>query len=131
FRGYSLFAAAILALLSGSDIDRASESSPSIWRRLLWTSVVAGSAALLAYYYVISHVSHLADGLHRADRHVVLVWGGAILISLLFVFLPRIRTLVPAILCALAMMDASLTIRLSQPLVSDAGFFLPMWNRID
>jgi hypothetical protein len=131
FRGYSLFAAAILALLSGSDIDRASELSPSIWRRLLWTSVVAGSAALLAYYYVISHVSHLAEGLHRADRHVVLVWGGAILISLLFVFLPRIRTLLPAILCALAMMDASLTIRLSQPLVSDAGFFLPMWNRID
>jgi len=131
FRGYSLFAAAILALLSGSDIDRASESSPSIWRRLLCTSFAAGSAALLAYYYVISHVSHLPQGLHRANRHVVLVWGGAILISLLFVILPKSRTLLPAMLCALAMMDASLTIRLSQPLVSDGGFFLPMWKRID
>jgi hypothetical protein len=132
FRGYAIFIAMVLAILAGKNLHSAcTQSSSRIWKQFFFASLGVAAAALLSYRYVISHVSNLPDGLHRANRQVLLVWLSCVVISLLFSTLPRTRAWLPFLFCVVAMIDASLTIRISQPLVSESSFFGPMWKRID
>jgi hypothetical protein len=132
FRGYAIFMAMVLAILAAKNLHSAcTQSSSRIWKQFFFASLGVAAAALLSYRYVISHVSNLPDGLHRANRQVLLVWLSCVVISLFFSTIPRTRAWLPFLFCVVAMMDASLTIRISQPLVSDNSFFGPMWKRID
>lgn len=132
FRGYAIFTAMALAILAAKDLHCAfTQTSSRIWKQFLFTSLGVAAAALLSYRYVISHVSNLPEGLHRANRHILLVWLSCVLMSLLFLLAPRTRAWLPFLFCVVSIMDASLTIGISQSLVSDSSFFGPMSRRID
>ena len=132
FRAYALFAAAILALIAGRDLTKATRSSETrIWKLLLAISSLASIAALCSYLYVISHVANLGDQLHRANRHLGRIWFGAVGISLLLLLVHRTRKWLPMFFVILAIMDASLTIRLSQDFVFDAGRTRVLLKEVD
>ena len=132
FRGYAIFTAMALAMLAAKDLHCAlTQASSRIWKQFFFTSLGVAAAALLSYRYVISHVSILPDGLHLANRHILLIWLGCVLMSLLFLLVPKTRAWLPFLFCIVCIVDASLTIRISQSLVSDSSFFGPMWRRID
>jgi hypothetical protein len=139
FRGYAIFCAVVLAILAARDIDdAASEESSRIWKRLLGISLVTAIAAALCYYHVIFQVMRLdglplavrLNGVRVANLHLGFTWCGIVLISLTPLIWAGTKKWMPLFFCVLALLDASLTIRISQPFVADA-IFRPMWKRID
>lgn len=132
FRGYAIFGAAVLALAGTRDLQLALVSSlPRIWKSLVIISAIAAITAFSAYHHVISLGLRLAAGPRRANQHLMLVWAGSFLIFLVLLILPRKRKAAPILLCLLALIDVFYTARISQPLISDASFFLPLWTRAD
>jgi hypothetical protein len=133
FRGYAIFGAAVLALAGVRDLDIArNENRSRIWKLLALVSILAASAAIFSYHHVLSEAALLVDGPQRGDRQVILVWIGSALLSGVFLILPRMRKkALPIFLCLIAIADGSYTIRISQPLISDSGFFGPLWARTD
>jgi len=133
FRGYAIFGAAVLALAGAGDLDIArNDNRRRIWKRLALVSILAASAAIFSYYHVLSEAALLVDGPQRGNRQVILVWIGSALLSCVFLIFPRMRKkALPILLCLIAIADGSYTIRISQPLISDSGFFGPLWARTD
>jgi len=132
FRGYAIFAAAVLAIAGAKDLQLGrSGSFPRIWKSLAIVSAAIAIAAIFSYHRVISQGLRLADGFQRANQHLILVWAGSCFAFLLLLISPRVRKAVPILLCLLALTDVFYTARISQPLVSDAGTFGPLWARAD
>ena len=136
FRGYAIFCAVVLAILAARDLDHAAiekENSLRIWKRLFWVSLFTAIAAAFCYRYVISQVVRLDGmrlGLRTANLHLGVVWSGMVLISLIPLIRVGTKSWVPALFCVLALFDASLTMRISQPMVSDADL-RTKWERVD
>ena len=132
FRAYAIFAAAVFAVAGTQELQRGrGGNSPQVWKRLASLSVAIAIAAFFSYRHVISQGWRLADGFPRAHHQLILVWAGSCLIFLLFLISPRMRKAAPALLCFLALTDVFYTARISEPLVSDEGFFVPLWASID
>jgi hypothetical protein len=122
FRGYAIFPAFVLAILAAKDIESEKEQLKTrIWIKLSVLALITSVAAFYAYLYVTSHVTNLGDQFHRANRHLSRVWLGAVAVTLLLAIFRRIRKWVPLLFVLLALMDASLTFRLSQDYVSEPG----------
>jgi hypothetical protein len=132
FRGYAIFCAFVLAILAAKDIDSETRKSRTqIWIVLSAVSVVASLGALCAYISVMAHVTNLGEQFHRANRHLARIWFGAVAIFLILAIFRRTRKWLPLFLAILAIMDASLTLRLSQDFVSDAGWQRTLLNEVD
>lgn len=132
FRGYPIFSAAVLALLATRDLEVAIQNAETrIWRQLAVLSLTASMAAVWAYVHVVSHVTHLGDQFHLSNLHLAGIWFGAIAASVLLLLFRRTRKWLPVLFAVLAILDASLTLRLSQKFVSDDGRTYSLLSRID
>jgi hypothetical protein len=132
FRAYAIFAAAVLAIAGSKDLQLGLAGRfPRIWKRLAIISFTVAIAAIFSYHHIISQGLRLAENFQRANHQVVLVWAGSCLIFLVLLMWPQMRRATPILLCLLAITDVFYTARISQPLVSDAGFFGPLWTRTD
>jgi hypothetical protein len=132
FRGYAIFAAAVLALLATRDLEEAiREPKTQIWQQLLALSLATSVAALYVYGRVISHVANLGDQFHLSNWHLVSIWFGAVGISLLLLLFQNARKRVISLFAVLAIMDACFTLRLSQDFVSDSGRSRSVLRRAD
>jgi hypothetical protein len=122
FRAYAIFSAAVLALLATRDLTAAvPKPETRIWRQLVLISLATSVAAVCTYTYVIRHVANLGTQLGLSNWHLIVTWFGAVGASLLFLLWQRTRKWFAVLLLPLAILDASLTLRLSQKFVCDSG----------
>jgi hypothetical protein len=132
FRGYAIFSAAVLALLATRDLEVATQNAETrIWRQLAILSLTASIAAVWAYVHVVSHVTHLGDQFHLSNLHLAGIWFAAIAASVLLLLFRGTRKWLPVLFGVLAILDASLTLRLSQKFVSDDGQTRSLLSRVD
>jgi hypothetical protein len=133
FRGYAMFSAMVLALLAVRDLTTAILKPESrIWRQLVVLSLIASTAAVCAYVRVVSHVVNLGDQIGLGNLHLVGIWSAAVTVSVLLFLFPGTRKWLPVLFGVLAILDASLTLRLSQKFVStDSGWGRSLVSRAD
>ncbi|PYK17111.1 MAG: hypothetical protein DME55_10940 [Verrucomicrobia bacterium] len=132
FRAYAIFSAAVLALLATRDLAAAvPRPETRIWRRLVLISLAISVAAVCAYRYVIHHVANLGNQLSLSNWHLVVTWFGAVGVSLVLLLLQRARKWFVLWFLPLAILDAGLTLRLSQTFVCDSGRTHSLPMRID
>jgi len=132
FRAYAIFCAVVLALLATGDLESAIKKPESpVWKQLLIVATLSSIAAVCTYVHVISHVNHVGSQLQRGNWHLRGIWFSAVGICLLVLLLPRMRKWFPAFLLALAIADASLTLRLSRDFISDRGQTRFLLNQVD
>jgi hypothetical protein len=119
FRGYAIFSAAVLALLATSDLEAAIQNHETrIWWQLAVLSLAASIAAVWAYVHVVSHVANLGDQFHLSNLHLAGIWFSAVAVSVLLFLFQGARKWLPVLFGVLAILDASLTLRLSQEFMS-------------
>ncbi len=132
FRAYAIFSAAVLALLATKDLAAAVRKPETrIWRQLVLISLVTAFAAVCAYTYVIHHVAKLGTQLGLSNWHLVVTWSGAIAVSLFPLLWHKTRRLFAILFLPLAILDASLTLQLSQKFVCDSGRTRSLLSRVD
>ena len=132
FRGYAIFSAAVLALLATSDLKVAIQNHQRrIWLQLAFLSLAASIAAVWAYVHVVSRVANLGDQFQLSNLHLVAIWFGAVGVSALLWLFQRARKWLPVLFGVLAILDAGLTLRLSQDFVSDSGRTRSLFSRVD
>jgi len=132
FRAYAIFSAVVLALLATSDLESAIKKPESrIWKQLLIVAILASIAAVCTYARVISHVTNVGSQLQRGNWHLVGIWSSACGVCLLVFLLPRARKWLPVFFVVLAIVDASLTLRLSRDFMSDRGRTRSLLNQVD
>ena len=132
FRGYAMFSAMILALLSMRDLNAAiSKPEARIWRQLLLASLVASVAAICVYVRVVSHVVNLGNQIGLSNLHLVGIWSGAVGVSLLLLLFSGTRKWLAILFAVLAILDAALTFHLSQDFVSDGRWTRRLLSRVD
>ena len=119
FRGYAIFAAAVLALLATSDLEAAIQNSKtSIWRQLLVLSLIGSIAAVWVYVSIVSRATDLGDQFHLSNLHLAGIWFSVVAVSMLLFLFRGTRKWLPVLFGVLAILDASLTLRLSQKFMS-------------
>ena len=132
FRCYAIFSAAVLALLATSDLEAAIQSHERrIWLQLAILSLAASIAAVWAYVHVVSRVANLGNQFHLSNLHLLGIWFGAVGVSALLLLFQRAKRWLPVLFGALAILDACLTLRLSQDFVSDSGQTRSLFSRVD
>lgn len=132
FRGYAIFSAAVLALLATSDLKVAIQNAETrIWWQLAVLSLVASIASVWAYVHVVSRVANLGDEFHLSNLHLAGIWFGAVGVSLLLLFFWRTRKWLAILFAVLAILDAALTLRLSQEFISDGRWARSVLGRVD
>jgi len=132
FRGYAMFCAAVLAMIGTKDFQYENlRDSVRIWNRLATVSVVTTIAAVFGYYKIVSSGLHLAADFSRANSQMMIVWVSSCAIVLFALLSPKARKAMPLLFCLLALADVFYTARISQPLISNAGFFGPLWAQAD
>ena len=132
FRGYAIFSAAVLALLATSDLEVANQNPETrIWRQLAVLSLTASIAAVWAYVHVVSRVTDHGDQFHLSNVHLAGIWFGAVAASVLFLLFRGTRKWLPVLFAVLAILDAGLTLRLSQDFVSESGWTRSLFSRVD
>lgn len=132
FRGYTMFSAIVLAVLTMRDLDRARrKSARAIWIKFAVVSAIVGTCACLAYFHLIHEVTDVGPWLHRANKLLVWAWGGPLVLGLLLAIVPKSRKLLPIFLVVLAIADAGQTIRLARMTVSSDSHSRHTWNRIN
>lgn len=132
FRGYAIFSAAVLALLATSDLEAAIQNHQRrIWLQLAFLSLAASIAAVWAYVHVVSRVVNMGNQFHLSNLHLVAIWFGAVGVSALLWLFQRTRKWLPILFGVLAILDAGLTLRLSQDFVSDSGRTRSLFSQVD
>jgi len=122
FRGYAIFSAAVLALLATSDLKVAIQNAETrIWWQLAVLSLAASIASVWAYVHVVSRVANLGDDFHLSNLHLAGIWFGAVGVSGLLLLSQWAKKWLPVLFGVLAILDAVLTLRLSQDFVSRSG----------
>jgi hypothetical protein len=94
-------------------------------------SLTASIAAVWVYVRVVSHVTDLGDQFHLSNLHLIGIWFGAVGVSLLFFLFRETRKWLPVLFGVLAILDAALTLYLSQDFVSDARRTRRLLSRVD
>jgi hypothetical protein len=132
FRAYAIFSAAVLALLATRDLAAAvPRPETRIWRRLVLISLAVSVAAVCAYRYVIHHVANLGNQLSLSNWHLAVTWFTAVGVCLLLLLWQRARKWFVLWFLPLAILDAGLTLRLSQTFVCDSGRTHSLLMRVD
>jgi len=132
FRAFAIFGTMVLALLAGRDLqDAIKKPSSGIWVKLLCAAVLISTGAIVSYVYIVTHFINFAEQFHRGNRHLVRIWLGASAISLVMLLFAKARRWLPALLILLALVDVSLTARLTEPLVSGGSTARRIWDRLN
>jgi hypothetical protein len=133
FRGYAIFSAAVLALLATSDLEAAIQNHETrIWWQLAVLSLAASIAAVWAYVHVVSRVANLGNQFYLSNLHLAGIWFSVVAVSVLLLLFQGTRKWLPVLFGVLAILDASLTLRLSQEFMStDSGFGHSLVRRAD
>jgi hypothetical protein len=132
FRGYAIFSAAVLALLATRDLKVATQNTETrIWRQLAALSLIASITAVWVYVHVVSHVTDLGDQFHLSNLHLAGIWFGAVGVSLLMLLFWRTRKWLAILFAVLAILDAALTLRLSQEFISVGRTTGSLLGRVD
>ena len=132
FRGYAMFSAMVLALLAIRDLDAAiSKPETRIWRHLLLVSLVASIAAVGVYVRALSHVVNLGNQIGLSNLHLVGIWFGAVGVSLSLLLFWGTRKWIAVLFAVVAILDAALTLRLSQDFMSDGRQVRALLGRVD
>ena len=133
FRGYAIFSAAVLALLATSDLEAAIQNHKTrIWWQLTVLSVAASIAAVWTYVRVVSHVTDLGNQFPLSNLHLAGIWFGVVAVAVLLFLFQGTRKWLPILFGVLAILDASLTLRLSQEFMStDSRWGRSLVNRAD
>ena len=132
FRGYAIFSAAVLALLATRDLKVAIQNAETrIWRQLAALSLAASITAVWVYVHVVSHVTDLGDQFLLSNVHLAGIWLGAVGVSIVLLLFQRARKWLPVFFAGLAILDAALTVRLSQEFISDGGWARSVHGRVD
>lgn len=132
FRAYAIFSAAVLALLAMRDLAAAVRKPETpIWRQLVLISLVTAAAAVFAYTYVVHHVPRLGTQLSLSNWHLVVTWSGTTAVSLFLLLWQRTRRWFTILFLPLAILDASLTLQLSQKFVCDTDGTRSLLSRVD
>jgi hypothetical protein len=132
FRGYAMFSAVVLALLAMRDLGAAiPKPETRIWQQLLLVSLAASIAAVCVYVRVVSHVVNLGNQIGLSNLHLVGIWFGAVGVSLLLLLFWRTRKWFAILFGVLAILDAALTLRLSQDFMSDGRRTRSLLHRVD
>ena len=132
FRASAIFSTAVLALLATRDLAVAVRKPETrIWRQLVLIALVTAAAAVCAYTYVIHHVAKLGTQLSLSNWHLVVTWSGAIAVSLFLLLWQRARRFFAILFLTLAILDALLTLQLSQKFVCDSGRTRSLLMRVD
>ncbi len=132
FRGYAMFSAMVLALLAIRDLDAAiSKPENRIWRHLLLVSLVASIAAVGVYVRALSHVVNLGNQIGLSNLHLVGIWFGAVGVSLSLLLFWGTRKWIAVLFAVVAILDAALTLRLSQDFMSDGRQVRALLGRVD
>jgi hypothetical protein len=127
-----MFSASVLALLAMKDLCEAVRRPESrIWRRLFVLSLTTGIAAIYVYTRVVSNVDNLGNQIGLSNLHLFGMWSAAITIALLLVFCSKIRIWFTGIFAVFAILDAALTLQLSQDFISDGGRTRSLLRRVD
>ncbi len=134
FRIYAMFAAIVLALLGTRDLALASRGLRSqLSTRFAIAAVALSTSAVSAYYAVMAIVEHAGEHQRSAEVHMWLVWSAICGIGLGLILAPahtRIR-LTRGLLIALAIVDGSFAVYLSQPTMWREGdHFKAGWDRL-
>jgi hypothetical protein len=132
FRGHAIFSAAVLALLATRDLKVAIQNAETrIWWQLAVLSLAASIAAVWAYVHVVSRVANLGNQFHLSNLHLAGIWFAAVAASVLFLLFRGTRKWLPVLFAVLAILDAYLTLRLSQEFVSGNGWSRSLVTRVD
>ena len=132
FRGYAIFSAAVLALLATCDLKIAIQNAETrIWRQLTALSLIASITAVWVYVHVVSHVTDLGDQFQLSNLHLAGIWFGAVGVSAVLLLFQRTRKWLPVFFAVLAILDATLTMRLSQEFISDGRWARSLLGRVD
>jgi hypothetical protein len=132
FRAYAIFSAAVLALLATRDLAaEGPRAETRIWRRLALISLAITVGAVCVYTYVIHHVANLGNQLSLSNWHLVVAWFGAVGVSLLLLLWQRARKWFVLWFLPLALLDATLTLQLSQTFVCDSRRTRSLLTRVD
>ena len=132
FRAYAIFSAVVLALLATRDLQSAIKKPESrIWKQLFVVALLASIAAAWSYVRVISHVKNAGSQLQRGNWHLAGIWSSVVGVCLLAYLLPRARKWVPVFFIVLAIVDASVTLRLSHDFMSDRGRTRSLLKQVD
>jgi hypothetical protein len=132
-RSYAMLCIALLAIEAAKDLSAAIESNlegAGIWTRLMLVAVVAGVGAILAFRHVMTNVDHVGPWLHRAYWHMAWVWLGSALLSAMFLFFRKSRKVLPFVFVSMAILDASLTVRLARP-VMVSNHARRVWDKVN
>ena len=131
-RAYVIVCAVVLAIFGAKDLDRAIRATAQrTWKYFTATSVIVAACAIAAYFYVLSTVKNVGPWVHRADKHLAWVWLGSVGLAVLFLCVRRARKLLPLLLIMLAVVDASLTMRVARLTVFSNGHSRITWTWID
>lgn len=131
FRVYAMVVAAVLALLAARDLSVPSRpASARLWKRFVAMAVVAAALAVAAYLAVLSSVADPGATPVRAAVHLGVVWLGMVVVSITLLLTDR-KSLLPLLLGALAVADATLTLSLAWPTVHETGRPRRVWDLIN
>jgi len=132
FCGYAIFSAAVLALLATRDLKVAIQNAETrIWRQLAVLSLTASITAVWVYVHVVSHATDLGDPFQLSNLHLAGIWLGAVGVSAVLLLFQRTRKWLPVFFAVLAILDAALTVRLSQEFISDGRWVRSLLGRVD
>ena len=132
FRGYAMFSAMVLALLATRDLDAAiSKPENRIWRHLLLVSLVASVVAAGVYARALSHIVNLGNQIGLSNLHLIGIWFGAVGVSLSLLLFWGTRKWLAILFGVVAILDAALTLRLSQDFMSDGRQVRALLGRVD
>jgi hypothetical protein len=132
FRSYAIFSAAVLALLATCDLKIAIQNAETrVWRQLAALSLTASITAVWVYVHVVSHVTDLGDQFQLSNLHLGGIWFGAVGVSAVLLLFQRARKWLPVFFAVLAILDAALTMRLSQEFISDGRWARSLLGRVD
>ena len=76
-------------------------------------------------------MANLGDQFHLSNLHLVAIWFGAVGVSALLWLFQRTRKWLPVFFAVLAILDAVLTVRLSQEFTSDGRWARSLLDRVD
>ena len=115
------------------DLDAAiSKPETRIWRHLLLVSLVASIVAVAVYARALSHVVNLGNQIGLSNLHLVGIWFGAVGVSLSLLLFSRHKEMASQFyLALLAILDAALTLRLSQDFMSNGRQVRALLGRVD
>ncbi len=130
FSVYSIFLLCVLAALAARDLEKAMDPKDTEARDFVMLSIVAASAAAIAFFMVIRRVQVRPWTYDLALIHLWIVWLGVVLAGFLLVLRVASVRRFAQILVVIAVLDASLAILVDRPALYTSAT-VGWWKEMD